>query len=497
MDDDPAAAARAPIIQLPPRWNAPAQAGSDQPEGEEHKPLKYLPLSPGMIRLIRVNRELSPDGLIQCNLEHSTVDDEYRCLSYVWGPPGGEKQININGQIARVRSNLHDFLNIARAKYPFLPLWIDALCIDQENVIERNHQVQEMGNIYSQARMVIAWLGDNQELASGLKALRNKLTPSPVIPFPKDFYKNKKYWEDYPLLTSHEYWTRAWIVQEILLARSVVLLASNARLNISLFPEGWYSTYDHIGPLLSPKSDDIKPNLLSQLNQFRDKGCALLHDRIYSLLSLCGTTKHIEVDYTIPTWSLGIRVLQSSGSRVCLCAMLTLLRALDIHHEDIPEFNLKSGKLEEQPVFDLTTESKFSMFGAKCTHGGGGHTLHLHSLCDRFFVILMHESEGEGCSLQHLGKNRLASTERIKSANGITVAQDPQTQFCHWRFSFRAIAEILEFTMEQKWAEPIAIANDGNQNCSRVNSPRGKLSLYWPQPGFDFDSFNTYVPDPK
>ena len=106
--------------------------------------------------------------------------------------------------------------------------------------------------------------------------------------------------------------------------------------------------YNHIGQLLSPKSNDIVPNLLSQLNQFRDKECALPHDRIYSLLSLCERAPGIEVDYTILAWSLRIRVLEGSASTVCLCTMLTMLRALDIRHEDVPEFNPDNRKREEQ-----------------------------------------------------------------------------------------------------------------------------------------------------
>jgi hypothetical protein len=50
-------------------------------------------------------------------------------------------------------------------------LWMDALCINQEDVIERNQQVYLMGSIYSQAREVLVWLGpekDNSDLAMDL-----------------------------------------------------------------------------------------------------------------------------------------------------------------------------------------------------------------------------------------------------------------------------------------------------------------------------------------
>jgi hypothetical protein len=67
----------------------------------------------------------------------------------------------LNGKEYRVRKNLWDFLTIARTKYsePKRAFWMDALCIDQHSILERSHQVAQMGSIYSKARDVVAWLG--------------------------------------------------------------------------------------------------------------------------------------------------------------------------------------------------------------------------------------------------------------------------------------------------------------------------------------------------
>ena len=50
-------------------------------------------------------------GLIQCELTHGTMEDEYTCLSYVWGPedPNSNQIILLNGLRFEVRRNLHDF----------------------------------------------------------------------------------------------------------------------------------------------------------------------------------------------------------------------------------------------------------------------------------------------------------------------------------------------------------------------------------------------------
>lgn len=461
-----------------------------QPSVGVEIPLRYSSLERGEIRLVYVHRDLSPDGLIQCSMEHAPfISTEYRCLSYVWGPPGSETQIKINGQIAWVRPNLHAFLKVAREKYAFILLWIDALCIDQENNPERDHQVQEMGKIYSQARMVISWLGDNEELSSGLKALRRKLKPNLLNPFPQDFYSLPRYREPFPLLTTHEYWTRAWIVQEISLARSVVLMTSGARFNIDLLPDGWFSSFSHIGPLLSPHSSKTPESLLALLDRFRYKECSKPLDRVWSLLSVCAEDPGIVVDNTIPAWSLAIRVLEVSPTAICFCTLLVLFKVLQIHHMDIPEVTSspEGGRRQDpQPLLELFVDLKPSLFAIWCTHKHGGHSLALHSVCDSIFGRLRYVCEGEeGCSVQYFGNKQHGPIHRLKTHGDIRVVQDAAANFCSWRFSLRAIAEILEYKEEFKsdrgTIPRVKDPNDGYQTCCLREDSRGcRFRLYWP-----------------
>ncbi|KAF2026572.1 hypothetical protein EK21DRAFT_23103, partial [Setomelanomma holmii] len=87
-------------------------------------------------------------------------------LSYVWGPSGDNRPIKLNSKSFMVRKNLWDFLYAASIESHrvfttgcFRSIWIDALCIDHDSVLERNHQVQQMGPICSNAANVVAWLG--------------------------------------------------------------------------------------------------------------------------------------------------------------------------------------------------------------------------------------------------------------------------------------------------------------------------------------------------
>ena len=126
----------------------------------------YSPLDP-LSRAIRL-LFLSPnantnDGRIQCSLVDTPLHEAppFEALSYMWGEPDDlDLKIYLNGTLVTVRHNLWVALHYLRQNISCdRVLWIDALCIHQEDTKERNHQVGFMGEIYKQAEVVLAWLG--------------------------------------------------------------------------------------------------------------------------------------------------------------------------------------------------------------------------------------------------------------------------------------------------------------------------------------------------
>lgn len=131
-----------------------------------------LPKEKGSFRLIQVRPDLSVDGLLDCYLQNALVQESnYVCLSYTWGHLGDECHIKLDGKLCYVRRNLYDFLQAARQRLTFCILWIDALCINQADIEERNHQVQQMGNIFAGARLVVSWLGNGLETQEFVQAI--------------------------------------------------------------------------------------------------------------------------------------------------------------------------------------------------------------------------------------------------------------------------------------------------------------------------------------
>lgn len=81
-----------------------------------------------------------------------------KALSYVWGAPEFIYPIRINGKEFPVTKSLFAFLQKATSYYPKHWIWIDALCINQDDVNEKNQQVKQMLEIYSSASLVLVWL---------------------------------------------------------------------------------------------------------------------------------------------------------------------------------------------------------------------------------------------------------------------------------------------------------------------------------------------------
>jgi hypothetical protein len=129
-----------------------------------YTPLKYV----RNIRLLKL--KLSKKLSIECEVVQVSLDEpgQYDALSYTWGG-APDRHILCDGRQLLVTKNCEDALrtfrhperqssdSVSRSEY----LWIDAICIDQdENCPEKNDQVRMMGEIYAKAHLVLVWLGE-------------------------------------------------------------------------------------------------------------------------------------------------------------------------------------------------------------------------------------------------------------------------------------------------------------------------------------------------
>jgi hypothetical protein len=256
------------------------------------------------IRLVKILRTKTckPDDMISCEWKvvslkrrrRKGAKKTYRALSYVWGNDSVTKTILLDGQPFTVRENLWRFLHEYRREGANGYLWIDALCIDQSSNKERNHQVAMMGQIYSAAVGVIAWLGIKFE--EPLKMMFDG--------------KVQSWFDKFKLISTCDYWSRLWIVQEFILGQNVEVWSATARIDGDVFWLAWFVTckrtsagrkhhppsLEHFLDLLLIRSASRTLNNGNELSSaidsdmvFRFFGhtkCSDPRDRIYGLLGI-------------------------------------------------------------------------------------------------------------------------------------------------------------------------------------------------------------------
>ena len=95
---------------------------------------------------------------------HTLADaPEYECLSYVWGTENSHRVLWLDQQVIAISKNLGKALDRLRHETESRFLWIDFVCINQQDLSERKQQVQLMYRIFGQAKTVIAYLGEEAD----------------------------------------------------------------------------------------------------------------------------------------------------------------------------------------------------------------------------------------------------------------------------------------------------------------------------------------------
>jgi hypothetical protein len=317
-----------------------------------------LELDKQVFRFIQVQPQ-EPGGPIEIDLWHSNVSTKYRCLSYMWGDQTERYDILLNGRTFRVGKNLYDFLDFATQAYLGERLWIDAICIDQDNIAERGHQVQRMGSLYSGAQEVFIWLGRDFHV----DLISNWLETVPYGEYcPKDVE------EQVHTLCFHPYWSRAWIAQEVLLQANVVIIHRKTpimwgELSLKVLPmrdrssvrrasslplmEMWLERYARTWAkpgtkLLSVWQSQSKDKMTYpfwKLLESRSKAlCMDSRDRIYSILGMSGgyiQEKEFTVDYEEDVLDLFARAGAALGAWCHSSRVSLLMHALDISSKNL------------------------------------------------------------------------------------------------------------------------------------------------------------------
>ncbi|KAI1419608.1 hypothetical protein F5Y12DRAFT_229372 [Xylaria sp. FL1777] len=209
------------------------------PERSWKNYVESLELQTAQSRIADGTADMTTNGL------HS-LSHRYVALSYAWGPDAFQRDILVNGIKTEVRPNLYAaLLELRKSQWVHrgIRLWIDALCINQEDDKEREQQVSIMRSIYASSWQVVVWLGPSTEstslaytalawlarvIGSGEK-LREfaaeygiphyAYDASPVILDPYLLPWRDTVFSALRSFFACDYWHRLWILQELAMAK--------------------------------------------------------------------------------------------------------------------------------------------------------------------------------------------------------------------------------------------------------------------------------------
>ncbi|KAK5677337.1 hypothetical protein LTS10_009907 [Elasticomyces elasticus] len=310
-------------------------------------------------RLVRLLH--SAAGKVEVELKTFSLDSglTYRALSYCWTDAEPSCTIELNKHNFLIRPNLDAYLQRIRQERWYGWIFIDALCINQLDDTEKDSQVILMGDIYRLADTVVAWLGDvtNADHAHDLAAIQHFVDDTsddkhlPDLNILEEHVRDQWQLALAVILPRPEYWDRLWIIQEILLARCVVVRYGDFvmdcdKLNeifrsdgLDVESEGLVKSFNLFDPSMRPgrveprdkigfegvwprvrnmrgtlRSRDLSGNhadhvqpLNRSVLDYSGRSCSRPHDKVYAILAL--SVHCIQPRYKMPLAELYLRTL--------------------------------------------------------------------------------------------------------------------------------------------------------------------------------------------
>lgn len=360
----------------------------------------YAPLQTARreIRLIQI-KPPSTDDIASCTLSVVSLDSnpKYAALSYVWGDPTATTAIVINGhQFQATKSLAKALVRIRRefARRPDCFFWVDAICINQKDELERSHQVQLMREIYSGSSSVISWLdsGDGQvglgfrwikviaeevynachtsttaelfksipreSLGDIVKASHERgeqldlttwLNNHPALcRMDQDGKVLNEAWNTILAVVENRYWTRVWVFQELLLSHDGILLTDGPGISIDelYLVADWISFVAH---RMNPLPDLIPRRLVTGLDIFIIRASSVSLCLGLSFLQVAISQYHMMNDFVRRETKLRILLeasrMQATDPRDHVYGLLGVMNAST---EIVPDYSLPVGFVYRQ-----------------------------------------------------------------------------------------------------------------------------------------------------
>lgn len=284
-----------------------------------------------------------------CHMPFSNAG-AYRSLSYVWGPeqPNHKKRLLITPQgVLRIKTSLGAALQRLRQNAKELVLWVDAICINQEDEDEKAKQIMLLPQIFQRATCTLAVIAaDNkseQTVETLLQIAAVQAYGPDITKWPQEvgFLRTRDrwivkgvpaydsdFWQSVEDFFRRPWFRRAWIVQEAIAARTVTLICGKWMFDWNVIRTAMEVVDQALGAtaladawqpfmmLTEHRELEVRAKrrpLLDLLETFRHTKAGLQRDRFFSLLGLAADADHpnFEPDYRAPFEQIVCRFAQA------------------------------------------------------------------------------------------------------------------------------------------------------------------------------------------
>ncbi|ORY05559.1 heterokaryon incompatibility protein-domain-containing protein [Clohesyomyces aquaticus] len=295
---------------------------------------QYRPLeSDTYIRLLELHPAANLSDPLEIDLIHIDREDtirrsdpsRYEAVSYCWGDPQMSHSLTVDAKYTlEITKNVEIMLRYLRSTTKPRFLWVDAICLNQQDNNEKEVQVPLMGRIYAQAHKVRIWLGEagnDDKIASlftGLRALALLGQDEKALEFPRIHeiltdICGRDCNESTAAFFSRPWFGRRWVLQEAVMANHLIVHCGLSKLDWRWFTKGTRVLHDAFksGSILSGEGTlglqtvyalchSTQASLLDLLWDFHSSKCSVPHDIIYAMLGMARDTDSIiGVDYSV------------------------------------------------------------------------------------------------------------------------------------------------------------------------------------------------------